>query len=112
MYAAHECGHPSSPSRGDDVTLIPEAPPVPPLQRKPSKWADLFAEARQNWLTWYRVDTPYTKSTAQQVASDIRRSHDRVDKRMAGILPGEVWDATWGPIDGQHYVWICFIGSD
>lgn len=94
------------------MNVIPEAPPVAPTKRRPSKWADAFAVARQHWLTWYRVDTPYAKSSAAQMASDIRCAERRTKNRVAGMLDGEVWDATWGEVDGRYYVWICFIGSN
>lgn len=94
------------------MNVIPEAPPVAPLKRRPSKWADAFEVARHGWMRWYRVDNPLSKATAAQMASDIRNASKREKPRPKGIRPGESWDATWGEVDGQYYVWICFEGSE
>lgn len=94
------------------MNVIPEAPPISPIKRRPSKWADAFAVARQSWLKWYRVDNPMSKATVRQVASDIRNADRRAKRRLAGMLDGEVWDATWGEVDGQYFVWICYIGTN
>lgn len=93
------------------MQVIPMEPPVAPLKRRPSKWADAFGVARQQWLVWHLIDRPYAKSTAQQVASDIRCADKRGKRRLTGIHDGESWDATWGEIDGAYYVWICFEGK-
>lgn len=61
---------------------------------------------------WYRVDKLYTRKTAAQVASDIRRAHldGRSTIRTAGLEPGEIWEARWNAVDqganGDCEVWI------
>jgi len=92
------------PDRGRKYT-IEEPPPPPANRRRASYWAGVIEEARTS-EDWVRADRPLSKSTAQQMASDIRRAHVRSDKRIAGIEPGEVWDARWGPIGDNYYVWV------
>lgn len=61
---------------------------------------------------WYRVDKLYTRKTAAQVASDIRRAHldGRSTIRTSGLEPGEIWEARWNPVNqganGDCEVWI------
>jgi hypothetical protein len=76
-----------------------------------SFWRRTF-EAARRIDGWYRVDKLYTRNTAAQVASDIRRAHldSRVTIRTNGIEPGEVWETRWNPVDnganGDCEVWI------
>jgi hypothetical protein len=84
-------------------------PPRPPLKRRPSQWAQIFDECRAHPGEWRRVDIPLKKSTVSQVASDVRNAHKRdEDKRMTGLEADEMWDATWGVVEGEHYVWLCY----
>lgn len=65
-------------------------------------WARTFAEARDTG-DWTEVLRRYTRATAQQIASDISNAHRRklANQRVRGIIPGEVWDARWEPVDGN-----------
>ena len=76
-----------------------------------SFWRRTFDDARRH-DSWYRVDKYYTRKTAAQIASDIRRAHlnDRRTIRTAGIRSGEVWEARWNEVNdgasGDCEVWI------
>lgn len=76
-----------------------------------SFWRRTFDAARRV-DGWYRVDKLYTRKTAAQVASDIRRAHldGRSTIRTSGIESGEIWEARWSPVDqganGDCEVWI------
>lgn len=76
-----------------------------------SFWRRTFDAARRV-DGWYRVPKLYTRKTAAQVASDIRRAHldGRSTIRTAGMASGEVWDARWNPVEkganGDCEVWI------
>jgi hypothetical protein len=79
-------------------------------------WGRTFHEARQSG-GWMLVPRYYTRSTASQLACDISRAHLRDPERlrMRGPLPGEVWEAQWGPAedgpDGDHLVSIRLVQS-
>jgi hypothetical protein len=76
-----------------------------------SFWLRTFASARLV-EGWYRVDKLYTRKTAAQIASDIRRAHldGRTTIRTRGIETGEVWEARWNGANnganGDCEVWI------
>lgn len=76
-----------------------------------SFWRRTFDDARRLG-DWCRVDKFYTRKTAAQVASDIRRAHldDRRTIRTAGIRSDEVWEARWNEVkngaSGDCEVWI------
>ena len=79
--------------------------------QRTSFWRRTFDSARTT-TGWHRVDKLYTRNTAAQVASDIRRAHldGRNSIRTAGIETGERWEARWNEIaggaDGDCEVWI------
>lgn len=76
-----------------------------------SFWRRAFDTARLVG-DWHRVDKVYTRSTAAQIASDIRRAHvnGRRSIRTQGIRPGEIWEARWvdtrSGAPGDCEVWI------
>lgn len=76
-----------------------------------SFWRRTFDEARRLG-DWYRVDKYYTRKTAAQIASDIRRAHrdERRTIRTAGIGHDEIWEARWNEVSngasGDCEVWI------
>lgn len=76
-----------------------------------SFWRRTFDGARRH-DDWYRVDKLYTRKTAAQIASDIRRAHlnGRQTIRTAGIQSGEVWEARWNEVNegasGDCEVWV------
>lgn len=76
-----------------------------------SFWLRTFEAARRT-DGWLRVGKLYTRKTAAQVASDIRRAHldGRTTIRTNGIAPGEEWEARWNPVNdganGDCEVWI------
>ena len=61
---------------------------------------------------WFRVERLYARTTAAQIASDIRRAHldGRQSVRTQGIRRGERWEAKWVDIStgapGDCEVWI------
>ena len=84
---------------------------MPPSRDRTSFWRRTFDEARRHG-DWYRVGKFYTRNTAAQIASDIRRAHrvGRRATRTAGIRSGEVWEARWNEVKngatGDYEVWI------
>lgn len=66
-----------------------------------SFWRRTLAVARST-NDWHRVDKLYTRKTAAQVASDIRRAHldGRRSVRIRGIRRNERWEARWNPVRG------------
>lgn len=64
--------------------------------RRSTFWARTFAHARRDG-GWIRVPRLYTKSTAQQIASDISNAHRRSlpALRTRGVEAGERWEARW-----------------
>lgn len=93
--------------------MSPHGGPLP-LSSKPPRnsfWARTFAHARSDG-GWIRVPRLYTRSSAQQIASDISNVHRRDPSkfRMRGILDGELWEARWewhaDGMPGDFSVWI------
>ena len=76
-------------------------------------WEALFDECRNYQGEWRRTATPLSKSTAGQLASDIRNAYKRefVKSRLKGLRPDEEWDAAWGEENEEFYVWIKYIGK-
>jgi hypothetical protein len=85
--------------------------PAPFRQRRWSFWCRTFELARSR-NDWSLVARSYTRSTAAQLASDIKNAHRREDEyqRVRGIVPGELWQARWEPANdgaaGRYVVWI------
>lgn len=95
---------------------IDVGPPPEVTRERFSLWEQLFEECREYPEQWRRTLTPLKKSTATQLASDIRNSHRRAPgkSRLRGMLPGERWEAAWGedePGSGQYYIWIRYCGQ-
>lgn len=93
------------------------APPSAERQQRRSYWPTVFAEARAIQGEWVKVVKDFGKSTAQQLASDIRNAHRREpDKfRVTGVESGEVWDARWGAAtsqaSGRYSLWIRLVST-
>lgn len=75
-------------------------------------WPARLSTARSKPSVWFRITDPLTRSSALQMASDLRNSHRRKLEtlRMAGVIEGERWEAEYGndPSDGDpshFYVW-------
>ena len=85
-------------------------------RRRHTFWHRSLAEARLvtagHGSTWYRIPKLYTRKTAAQIASDLRRAHlrDPEHQRVRGLAPGERWDAAWRPTDngavGDCELWV------
>jgi hypothetical protein len=94
---------------------ISSTPPSPQRTQRRSRWAELLEECRDHRGEWRRLMEPMTKSTATQVASDLRNaSHrDPAKSRVRGLRVGESWEAKSGhdpaDTDPDHwYVWLRF----
>ena len=97
---------------------IASEPPTQPDQRR-SRWSELFEECRQFPDEWRRVCEPLKKSTAAQIASDIRNAHTRDVKksRLRGFEENDVWDAKWGQDPAEkdpeaYFIWLKFLGKN
>lgn len=96
---------------------LAEAPPAKQDTARRSRWADLFQECRDNPGQWRRIKEPLKRSTAAQIASDIRNVHRReaMKTRLRGFLPNDQWEAVWSnsPSDSNKdnfYIWLRFVG--
>lgn len=79
-----------------------------------SLWEALFAECRNFMGEWRRTGQSFSKSTATQLASDIRNAYrrDTVKARLKGLESDERWDAAWGVgEDGEYYIWLKYLGQ-
>lgn len=76
-------------------------------------WEELFDECRKYENEWRRTMIPMKKSTAMQLASDIRNAHRRdiAKSRLRGLNKNERWDAAWGEEEGQYWIWLRFLGT-
>ena len=85
-------------------------------EKRRSFWQRSLDEARLTGL-WFQIPKLYTRKSASQIASDIRRSHRRLTdhQRVRGFLPAEIWEARWYPTShgapGDCEVWIRFGGE-
>jgi hypothetical protein len=89
---------------------------VPPQRQRTrfSLWEALFDECRAYMGEWRRTNQSFSKSTATQLASDIRNAYRResVKARLKGLRSDERWDAAWGVgEDGEYYIWLKYLGS-
>lgn len=96
---------------------MPSAPPAPDTTQKRSRWADLFEECRDRPGEWRRMIDPMKRSTAAQIASDIRNVHrrDPGKSRLRGLLASDRWEATWGNDPAENdaekfYIWLRYVG--
>ncbi|CAB4590240.1 MAG: hypothetical protein F2534_19100 [Actinobacteria bacterium] len=101
---------PATPERG--TYSVRSEPPEKRQKPRFSQWSVLFDECRADPGEWRKAAVPLSKSTAMQFASDLRNAHKRAKTkaRLKGLLPGERWDAQWGEVDGQYFIWLCFLG--
>lgn len=98
---------------------VPSTPPVPDRSQRRSKWASLFDECREQPGVWRRTVEHFRPTTASQIASDIRNAWRRDPRKMRlrGLLPGERWEAVWGPApeaadNEQCFIWLRFLGDE
>ena len=92
---------------------VRSTPPNVRKYQKRSYWPGVFAEARECPGEWVRTGKWFNRSTAAQVASDVRNAHLReADKmRVKGALAGERWETRWdnepSDPDSEHfYIWL------
>lgn len=102
----------------DEEYTIPELPPEI-IRPRVSKWRDLFEECRAKPGRWRRTKESFQRSTAAQIASDVRNAwkRDPVKMRMRGLIAGERWEAVCGPSPegtdpDRHYLWLRYMGND
>ena len=96
-----------------NITLTPSAISTSTRRRdkRRSFWQRSFDQARLSG-DWFRIPKLYTRKSASQIASDIRRSHLRhtKDQRVRGFRSSEVWEAKWQPTTlgapGDCEVWV------
>ena len=85
-------------------------------EKRRSFWQRSFDQARTS-SEWFRIPKLYTRKSASQIASDIRRSHLRrtKDQRVRGFRSAEVWEAKWEPTadgaPGDCEVWVRYGGE-
>lgn len=66
------------------------------MRQRTSFWRRQFNKGRTEPGKWVEVERQYTRSTALQVATDIRGG-----RRVAGIELGETWEAEAWNADGD-----------
>ena len=83
--------------------------------KRQSFWQRSLGQARSGG-DWFRIPKLYTRKSASQIASDIRRSHLRLTdhQRVRGFRTGEVWESRWQPTAlgaaGDCEVWVRYSG--
>lgn len=104
-------------SNNERYTIRSTPPNLRQMQRR-AYWPAVFAEARECAGEWVRTEKWFNRSTASQVASDLRNCHRRAPAKMrvSGILPGDVWETRWendpSDTDADHfYIWLRFDGA-
>jgi hypothetical protein len=90
---------------------IKSDPPPTTRRGKRSYWPEVLAEVRAAKGGWRMVAKPMTRSTAMQVASDLRNAHRRDPKklRLRGGLPTDRWETQWasgGNGSPEYFVWV------
>ena len=94
-----------------------ENPPTSTPWKRRSFWVVALGEIREVPQKWHRVERLYTKSTAQQIASDVRCAHLRPASvhRVRGFEPDEIWESKWipttGGAPGDCEVWVRYLGE-
>lgn len=105
-------------SETDDFIVGSTPPPGVggPVER--SLWPARLAAGRENPGVWIRLRNPMAKSSAAQLASDLRRAHarDLTKHRVSGLRPGERWEAehrsaTDAPNASRHYLWFRLVSG-
>jgi hypothetical protein len=104
--------------KGPPTYTTPSDPPQCERRQRRSWWADVLDECRNASDQWRRTHMTFSRSTASQLASDIRNGPNRdVRKaRVRGLLPGERWETRWGKVsddDGveRYAIWLKYIGQ-
>ena len=98
------------------ITIASKAPSIRRREKRRSFWQRSLDQARITG-DWFRIPKLYTRKSASQIASDIRRSHLRLTnhQRVRGFRTAEVWEATWQPTDvgapGDCEVWVRYGGE-
>lgn len=89
------------------------ASPPRQMRERFSMWDALFDECRKYPNEWRKVKTPMKRSTATQLASDIRNAHKRsaAKARLRGLNTNERWDAAWGEEGGEYHIWLMYLGK-
>lgn len=90
---------------------IKSDPPATKRRGKRSYWPEVLAEVRAAKGAWRMVAKPMTRSTAMQVASDLRNAHTRDPKKMRvrGSLPTDRWETQWAPSSDnlqEYFLWM------
>ena len=98
-------------------TIASSPPRRKSVTQRRSRWAEMFNEARAHPGEWRRLVEPMKRTTAAQVASDIRNAHTRdlSKARLRGLHPDDRWEAAWGqdekdPEREHFYVWLRYLG--
>jgi hypothetical protein len=105
------------PPLGPNPLVIPlDLEKQPRMRRTRSVWPRRLDEARSRPGSWMCVVEPMTRSTASQIASEIRHSYHRdlAKLRITGLIEGERWEAEWGrtavdPNPDHYYVWLRWV---
>jgi len=95
---------------------VASTPPMDASSQRRSYWAELFEECRSHPNQWRRTVRSFSRSTAAQIASDVRNM-DRRDPskfRLRGFKPGDRWEAVWGveveaSTPGEFFLWLRFL---
>ena len=101
------------------ITIASKAPSTSSIRRREKRrsfWQRSLDQARITG-DWFRIPKLYTRKSASQIASDIRRSHLCLTnhQRVRGFRTAEVWEAKWEPTTngapGDCEVWVRYGGE-
>lgn len=115
--ASETNGAPAAPSADVEVGSAP--PCIDPRRGRRTMWPDRLDVGRANPGVWIRVTEPFSRTTAAQLASDLRNAHTRNPRtmRVRGIATGERWETVWGSLDDasdpdEFFIWFRLVDSD
>ena len=107
--------HPEAAKQPASYT-IPSEPPARKSNQRHSSWTAILADSRRQQGEWLRVAGSMTRSTATQIASDLRCAHRREPSKMRikGVLAGDRWETQWAqdeadPNPANFYVWLRWV---
>ena len=102
-----------------DVEVGSAPPSMDPRRGRRTLWPERLDVGRANPGEWIRVTEPFARTTAAQLASDLRNAHTRNPRtmRVRGAAAGERWETVWGPLDdatesGEFFIWFRLVASD
>jgi len=107
---------------GAEQFTVASSPPDSNGPQRRSRWAQVFAECRESPNEWRMVSWSFSKSSATQLASDIRNGHRRAPSkaRVQGIEPADRFETRIAPVSlniddvivERWFMWLRWLGRE